>query len=211
MRHSIRRTALGPTRQHGVVLVIALIVLVAMTLVAIGTLRSVDTGNVVAGNLGFKQATLNGSDQAVNAAYQLLIQNASGTALISDGAFPGYLSSVPSAEPRWTDASDAIWSVATCMNGCQADLTTGNTMYYVVHRLCTQANTAYNGTGAGGQANQCHMTTGSSDGQGDSKIVNSQSPCAYQNCGPPQLYYRITAKVIGPRNSVSIVQAVVAI
>jgi flagellin-like protein len=51
-------------RERGVVLIIALIVLVAMTLVAIGTLRSVDTSNVVAGNLGFKQATLNGTDQA---------------------------------------------------------------------------------------------------------------------------------------------------
>src|SRR4051794_33864237 len=48
-------------RQQGVVLLIALIVLVAMTLAGIGLVRSVDTGNMVAGNLAFKQgATLAG-------------------------------------------------------------------------------------------------------------------------------------------------------
>jgi Tfp pilus assembly protein PilX len=204
-------TAPGHSRQHGVVLVIALIVLVAMTLVAIGTLRSVDTGNLIAGNLGFKQATLNSSDVAVDTAYRWLVSNSSGTTLTNDATANGYLSSVPSAEPNWTDASDAIWNTAVCMNNCTPDATYGNTMRYVIHRLCTQANTAYNGTGANGQANQCHMSTGSSDGSGDSKIVNSQSPCAYTPCGVPQLYYRITAKVVGPHNAVSIVQAVVAI
>lgn len=210
MNHRTYPTAPSRSRQHGVVLVIALIVLVAMTLVAIGTLRSVDTGNLIAGNLGFKQATLNSSDQAVDTAYRWLIGNSSGTTLISDSTANGYLSSVPSTDPVWTDASDAIWSSAVCMNNCTPD-GNGNTMRYVIHRLCTQANTAYNGTGAGGQANQCHMSSGSSDGSGDSKIVNSQSPCAYQNCSAQQLYYRITAKVVGPHNAVSIVQAVVAI
>src|SRR5689334_24410707 len=86
----------GRPRQSGVVLVIALIVLVAMTLVAIGTLRSVDTSNVVAGNLGFKQATLNGTDQVVETAYRYLATNWSGANLQND-AKPGYVSSVPSA------------------------------------------------------------------------------------------------------------------
>src|SRR5436190_18512507 len=87
-------------RQRGVVLVIALIVLVAMTLVAIGTLRSVDTSNVVAGNLGFKQATLNGTDQAVETAYRYLATNLGSTTLVNDNTAAGYVSSVPSAEPN---------------------------------------------------------------------------------------------------------------
>ena len=48
-------------RQRGVVLFISLIVLVAMTLAGVALVRSVDTTNLIAGNLAFKQgATLSG-------------------------------------------------------------------------------------------------------------------------------------------------------
>jgi len=193
-----------PSRERGVVLVIALIVLVAMTLVAIGTLRSVDTGNVVAGNLAFKQSTLNGTDQAVEAAYRYLATNLSGINLQNDNATSGYYSSTPAQEPNWTDS--AVWAGAVCMNSCAADAN-GNTGYYYIHRVCTEANTPYNGNGPSGNANQCHMTLPSGGATtGGSMRVGAD---VYQ--GNPQLYYRITAKVIGPRNSVSIVQAVIAI
>src|SRR5690242_12125134 len=154
----------GRARESGVVLVIALIVLVAMTLVAIGTLRSVDTSNVVAGNLGFKQATLNGTDQVVETAYRYLATNWSGANLQND-AKPGYVSSVPSAEPDWTNPNDGVWGDALCVNGCAPDAN-GNTMYYVIHRMCTQSNTPYNGS-VGGVANQCHMTTSAASGAGN--------------------------------------------
>jgi type IV pilus assembly protein PilX len=194
------------SRQRGVVLVIALIVLVAMTLVAIGTLRSVDTSNVVAGNLGFKQATLNGADQAVEAGYRYLANNLATTAnLVNDNVPSGYLASVPATEPNWTDSTDNVWTNAVCMNNCAADAN-GNRLYYVIHRMCSLSGVAYNGSVAG-VANQCHMTlpTGGSTTGGSMRVGAD----TYQ--GNPQLYYRITAKVTGPRNSVSIVQAVVAI
>ena len=184
---------------------IALIVLVAMTLVAIGTLRSVDTSNVVAGNLGFKQATLNGTDQAVEQAYRFLAANLSGTNLINDNTAQGYLSSVPSQEPAWTDSTDSVWNNALCMNACAADAN-GNRMYFVIHRMCQLANVAYNGS-VGGVANQCHMTLPS----GGSTTGGSMAVGAAVYAGTPQIYYRITAKVVGPRNSISIVQAVIAI
>lgn len=193
-----------PSRQRGVVLVIALIVLVAMTLVAIGTLRSVDTSNVVAGNLAFKQSTLNGTDQAVETAYRYLATNLGGVNLQNDNTASGYYSSVPAQEPNWTDSS--VWAGAVCMNSCSADAN-GNTAYYYIHRMCTEANTPYNGNGASGNPNQCHMTLPSGAATtGGSMRVGAD---VYQ--GNPQLYYRITARVVGPRNSVSIVQAVIAI
>lgn len=188
------------SRQRGVVLVIALIVLVAMTLVAIGTLRSVDTGNVVAGNLGFKQATLNGTDQAVETAYRYLATNL-GSVVLQNDLKPGYASSVPAQEPNWTNAADNVWTDALCMNSCTPDAN-GNTMYYIIHRMCSEANTAYNGG-----TNQCHMTLPS----GGATTGGSMLVGAAEFKGNPQLYYRITAKVVGPRNSVSIVQAVIAI
>jgi Tfp pilus assembly protein PilX len=40
-----------PARQRGVMLIIALIVLVAMTMAGIAMMRSVDTATIVAGNI----------------------------------------------------------------------------------------------------------------------------------------------------------------
>ena len=62
-----------PHSQRGVVLLIALIMLVAMTLAAIGMMRSVDTGTVIAGNMAFKQATLSATDVGTNAAFTTLM------------------------------------------------------------------------------------------------------------------------------------------
>src|ERR1700694_4797010 len=47
-----------PTRQHGVVLFIALIVMVALSLAAIALIRSVDTTNAVVGNLAFRLSSI---------------------------------------------------------------------------------------------------------------------------------------------------------
>ena len=54
--------------QRGVVLFIALIVLVAMTLAGLGMMRSVDTNNLIAGNLAFKNAATSAGDAAIEAA-----------------------------------------------------------------------------------------------------------------------------------------------
>jgi Tfp pilus assembly protein PilX len=54
-------------------LLIALIMLVTMTLAGLGMMRSVDTGSVIAGNLAFKQATLNATDAGINAGYNVLM------------------------------------------------------------------------------------------------------------------------------------------
>jgi Tfp pilus assembly protein PilX len=56
-----------------VVLFIALIILVAMTLAGIGMMRSVDTGNVIAGNLAFSQSTLHASDRGTSQAFSALV------------------------------------------------------------------------------------------------------------------------------------------
>ena len=49
-----------PTIRHqrGVVLFIALIVMVAMSLAAIALIRSVDTTNILIGNLAFRQSSI---------------------------------------------------------------------------------------------------------------------------------------------------------
>jgi Tfp pilus assembly protein PilX len=62
-----------PSRARGAVLFIALIVLVAMTLAGIAIMRLVDTATLIAGNLAFKQGTVQSSDNGVEQAFQWLL------------------------------------------------------------------------------------------------------------------------------------------
>jgi type IV pilus assembly protein PilX len=200
----IVRRRQGPQRQRGVVLIIALIVLVSMTLAAIGMSRSIDTANLVAGNLAFKQVTLQAGDAGFSTAFTWLANNSSGTTLQNTDATSGYFSSVPVTEPNWFDPNDAIWGNAKKLAGGVADPKTGTITKYVIHRLCTQPDTAYNDSNAG-VANQCALTfAGGSATQGASMSVG-----ATQFQGVPQLYYRVTTRVEGPRNTVSIMQMTV--
>src|SRR4051812_44344510 len=66
-------TASPHHQQRGVVLFIALIVLVAMTLAAIALVRAVDTSTQVAGNIGFKQSTVQSSDMGGEQAISWLL------------------------------------------------------------------------------------------------------------------------------------------
>ena len=68
LRNSMRQWP-GRSRQRGVVLFIALIVLVAMSLAGIAIMRSVDTGNLIAGNVAFQQGTLASADRGIDDAY----------------------------------------------------------------------------------------------------------------------------------------------
>src|SRR6266849_5608379 len=65
-----------PARQHGVVLFVALIVMVALSLAAIALVRSVDTTTTVIGNLAFRQASILPANMAVEEASAALFIDA---------------------------------------------------------------------------------------------------------------------------------------
>ena len=205
-----RATALGnrvsvPSRARGAVLFIALIVLVAMTLAGIAIMRSVDTATLIAGNLAFKQGTVQSSDNGIEQAYQWILANR--PALSLDNAPQGYNSGY--ANPVWTAAG--TWSSAVTVGTDAA----GNTISYVIHRMCKCADTLYNGTSAScppPEGNQCALDNPTGTGtppppaQGESFSVGS--PGYLQD---PRVYYRITVRTQGPRSTVSYVQSMVAV
>ncbi len=180
-----------PHGQRGVVLMITLIVLAALMLAAVALLRAVDTGNLVAGNMALKGAALNASDKGFESALRWIVDN-HGT-LNNDNAAQGYWAAAPSSEPDWT--TSAAWSAAFCIDSCVAD-SAGNTIYYVIHRMCTTT-----GVPGSSSPNPCAVVTGTS--AGNSSVAGS-SPIPYQ-----RVYYRVTVRVLGPRNTVSVVQSMV--
>jgi len=62
----------GPGRrgQRGIVIFIALIALVVMMIAGLALMRSVDTGNLIAGNLAFRQRAVHSADGGVEVARQ---------------------------------------------------------------------------------------------------------------------------------------------
>jgi Tfp pilus assembly protein PilX len=191
-------------RQHGTMLIISLIILVAMSLAGVAMMRSVDTASIVSGNIAFKQSATNAVDQGIQAAHTWLSANAGTTTLYTDNnslgvSSVGYFSSVPLNEPDWTSASS--WSYARPLNSGNPDAT-GNTVSYVIHRLCPCSGVAPNATCGSGQTNVCGSTPDDASVSGEG--VEQSTPNFFTR--PPATHYRVTARAVGPRNSTTIVQ-----
>jgi type IV pilus assembly protein PilX len=192
-----------PGRQRGAVLLIALIMLVAMTLGGIALIRSVYTSNLVAGNLSFQQAAVLASDRGVEAAVKWLenTKTVNAANLYDDNTGAGYFASRIGGNPASGQSWDEFWNDVLRPVGVRAVApdATGNTIEYVIHRLCDNKTSPTGG-------NPCSLSPSSVGARGNDKgagVVGLQ----YNN----QVYYRITVRVAGPRNTVSFTQAVVAL
>ena len=198
----IRSRKPQPSPQEGVVLFIALVVLVAMSLAGVAMVRSVDTNTLASGNLAFKGASIQAADIGIQTAYVWLLAGVVPVKLDNSDAPNGYFASVPLNLKFWTDPANWQTGVnaACALPGCPRD-EAGNVVTYVIHRMCTIANTPYNGAN-----NICGINNSpTSAGNGDSKGIND-SEAFMSN---PLLYYRITARVVGPHNTVTVVQSMV--
>jgi Tfp pilus assembly protein PilX len=202
-------------RQQGVVLLLSLIVLVAMSLAAIGLMRSVLTSNRIAANLTFQQSTAQSAGVGIETAIAWLEQKArelktSNPPVLQNGLFANisaggaetvnYVSrrEDPGPAQAWEDWWQQVLVANKQVNTLPVDAA-GNTVAFAIHRLCSASGDPLSGIGceAPPTANAATQTSSKSSG------IKLQVP--------GQIYYRITVRVQGPRNALSFVQAVVAI
>jgi type IV pilus assembly protein PilX len=192
-------------KQQGVILFIALIVLVAMSLAGIALMRSVDTNVLIAGNLAFRQGATSAGDWGVEAARTYLNGQLAGntSALDNDILAAAYFASWQEAVDLYgrtqTTSDDFNWSNGT-MVGTDSG---GNEVRYVIHRMCRNSGP---GTSAG--ADCIKTATGGAAGTGGG---GTKGTVSYGNMALPPvqiIYYRVTVRVAGPRNTVSFIQAV---
>jgi Tfp pilus assembly protein PilX len=205
----MRTHPLSRSRQDGVVLLVALITLIAMTLAGIGIMRSIDTGTMVAGNIGFRQAAVATGDSGIETARTWLIANAE--SLNADQPDRGYYSTrqdnLDITGNRTEGGLDGVdWGGSNpeqpvkAFNAGTVD-SSGNTVHYLIHRLCSVPGSI------NAAAQSCATATSTSGG-------SSQDAPDYSGYGlklKNQVYFRITARVSGPKNTVSFIQAVVLI
>lgn len=189
------RNSRTPAAESGVALPIALIVLVVMILAAVSLVRSVDTTTLVAGNLTFKQRATHAGDEGIRQGF-LWLRNAAANdpaSLNSTSTASGYYSTQHADDPNWNPAAN--WPAGAVTLPTDAG---GNTVSYVIHRLCTLPGLAYNAPNQ-----QCATYSGTSSAASG----GSQSVDAPEFVGVVYVYYRVTARVEGPRNTVSFVQS----
>jgi len=203
-------------QQKGVVLIITLIALVAMTLAVIALVRSVDTGNVVAGNMAFKQGAALAGDSGTEAAITWLSGIAGVAASQNDDVGNGYYATSQETLDMTGNSGDSSRSLVdwdgndcngTVAGGAAAACiqpaplipanAAGYATRYIIHRLCPST----------GLPNNCASTAttiaGTSSGAKDYTTKGGLSGTAEAE------YYRITTRVRGPRNTTSYVETIV--
>jgi Tfp pilus assembly protein PilX len=203
-RHSLQRA------QRGVVLIIALVVLVAMTLAAIALVRSVDTSNLIAGNMAFQQAATHSADLGMETAISWLDANKAALkvggipVLEEDDTTNGYIAGgsdlMPDATKNPPQTWDNYWtqSLAANSKALAAD-SAGNTVSYVIHRMCKNAGSQTGGASC--VASPAISSAGGNNEEAGDKQLNA----------PSSVFYRITVRVAGPRNTVSYVQSMLSL
>lgn len=196
--------------QRGVTLFLALIVLVAMLLSGIALFRTVDTGILVAGNVAMQKSATRQGDQGTEAAIAWLVDKAINdpTALYEDANITGYVnypfyvanavSDVPTSLQTWAQWWDS-YAGSNTPAALALDSNTGNTVSYLIQRLC-DANGAPYSSGVNCIGPPQTSGTGGTKGAG---MVALQRPTA--------VYYRITSRIVGPRNTVSLIQTVISL
>lgn len=196
-------------RQDGFILITSLVILLAMTLLGIALVRSVDTATLISNNLGFRQSTLASADRGTEAAVAWMTANKG--ALLNDVPAQGYYATEQTGtdftgQGTSSSADDVDWSGASGVRRAFAITGTdgaGNKSAYIIQRMCDQA-----GSYVPGGAIQCAtssntVTTGSSKG--------GVQYGSYAISGKTMMHYRVTTRTTGPKNTTSFVQTTVLV
>ena len=193
------------TRQRGVALPIALIMLVVMLFSGIYLMRASNNATILASNLAYERDISRRADFGLSTAYDWLSTTSSNLAtkgnLDLDQPAAGYIATYACvASNCYRDA--AFWVSAVTVND-----PTGNPVEYIVHRMCSLPNLAYN-FGNNTCVQTTAVTTVSASGAVAGTSLSSDSE-TYTTL--PQIHYVITARVPGAKGASVINQMVVMI
>lgn len=196
-------------RQRGVVLLIALIALIAISLAGVALMRTVDTGLLISGNLAFKQTAVQAADIGTEAAIAWLdTQNSTdlGADLPGNGFYADWHEGCDLQGDWWNDPAPPLPCNMLPAAVSAADLPAGFKANYVINRMCDGAGMP-NPNDPSSLPN-CLGFSSKSSTDGSTKAGSSYGDTPIK--GNAKATYRITTRVEGPRNTVSFIQTVVA-
>ena len=203
--HSHGRGRIDVSRQRGIVLFIALIVMVAMTLAAIALIRSVDTTNTAVGNLAFRQSSILPANYAVEAAASTLfpvdVNNGGPTIadLTKDDSTLNYYATFRRTDNKIGVPKELQTKTAARALTVQLKDDADNDITYVIERMCDDKSAVKPGDGIA-SLTWCDMMPPK---QNPGTTVNDPELIKF----PPVPFYRVTVRVDGPKNTASFLQA----
>lgn len=190
----------GHHSEHGVILLITLVVLVGLMIGAVALSRSVYTTSIISGNMSFKKAALQSTDVAVERAVAdlpaIVASNADShfPSGCETAAYPNGCRYYPTMQEE-VDNKGVPKSIDWSKVRYDEPLA-GYRVKYVIDRLCNGP------TPVTDTVNKCLSDSPLSDG--------SRKPDAPQISGTTGLFYRATIKVEGPRSTESFTQVILS-
>ncbi|MGL6040473.1 MAG: pilus assembly PilX family protein [Deefgea sp.] len=207
-------------KQSGISLFVSLIALAIMSLAAVGLIRTMDTGVIAIGNIGFQQAATRAADRGIEQAINWLTTNkassgcAGGPSLNCNSEVNGYYASYggDTLDPtgsRDTDNTRTLidWknndcadegSYASCLAPSNSITVDGQEIRYFITRLCRLSGS----TSGGGNA--CLWSTSGAAEESSKRGELRYDERRFTSALSPN--YRIIVYVRGARNTVSITE-----
>jgi hypothetical protein len=207
--------------QRGLSMLFALMTLAVLSLAAVALVRSVDSGALVIGNLGFKQDATAASNVATERALTWLRANSGGTTLDNNGAAgSGYFAvslddldvtgKVTSPTKKmalvdwYGDGKCGYVDADSFSGGCIAPktetLADGSTARWLIIRMCTNA-------GAVAAGNTCSRPRATAVAAATER--GELRPGGRITAPVSSPYYRVVVRTQGPRNTVSFTETIV--
>lgn len=193
-------------KERGAVLFLALIALVSMTIAVLALVRAVDTSNVISGNFAFKQSTLQMADVGIEAAVSAL-PTITTSSLDSPYSSAGGCTTACQYYPTMAASTDTKGKPLTAVAGILtytidwdavpvASSGYGYNIRYVIDRLCQGPAPVTD------LVSKCLSDTPLAGGTKKSGGVVFSATNT--------VFYRVTVRVTGPRNTESYVQAILS-
>ena len=170
-------------RQRGSSLLLVLIVLGVMLAGALAAVRSTDTASLIAGNAAFRSAARQSADIAANAAFNYLASLPAPDTAVANVYYPIRL------------AEDAVGLPSIAWDSVPTTTVGNNSMQWIIERMCRGALPVTD------LQEQCLVDVQVAAG---SNKIGAQAFTT-----PANLFYRMTIRMRGPKNTESFVQTLV--
>lgn len=173
-------------KQSGSSLIMVLIALAVMLVSTMAYVQSTETGNIVAGNITFKAAANSAAEVGIDQAVDELATQTDMDTAISNRYYPLRLTTDNNGLPAHLD-----WAAtpSTVINGY--------TIQHITERLCRSNSLPIQ-----------HIDSQCNIGQLAMPSSNKLGAPIYN--GSNAVYYRVTVRVVGPKNTLTFVQAILA-
>lgn len=174
-------------KESGATLIVVLIVLLVLLIIAVALLGSSSQTSKMAGNIAFKKSAILASDVGVLNAKTYI----EGNLTPNVSALPVYYNTRQVENPLGIPAV-IDWTVVPVQN------INNMNVQYVIDRLCSVGNVTV-------PIDQCYISTSDSVSGGSNRAGQTQVLS-----GAIAVYYRVTLRVTGGKDSESIVQALIS-